>query len=217
MLSLFIIIVSVFDFKFSFKKNNEKITLSITKYVIISSSFLFILIQPISIILKILCQKYNYKKVLIFYLFFTSLILIYYSYNEHLYQNNDELEHLLNYFLYSIYSWICICLIFGEIFKIKDMIIPFFIGFVLFIIAFKYRRAATLQMKSDIYFHSDLELFNQLRLLINAVLGQNIRENNLNLLSYFLTYIKNNISKYDSDKLNEMSNDEIKFLFFSIY
>ena len=214
MLSLFIIIVSVFDFKFSFKKNNEKITLSITKYVIISSSFLFILIQPISIILKILCQKYNYKKVLIFYLFFTSLILIYYSYNEHLYQNNDELEHLLNYFLYSIYSWICICLIFGEIFKIKDMIIPFFIGFVLFIIAFKYRRAATLQMKSDIYFHSDLELFNQLRLLINAVLGQNIRENNLNLLSYFFTYIKNNISKYDSDKLNEMSNDEIKFLFF---
>jgi hypothetical protein len=103
---------------------------------------------------------------------------------------------------------------FGEVFKIKETFIPFLIGLILLIFAFKYRSVATLQMKSDIYFHSDLELFNQLRLLINAVIGQDIRENNLNILSYFFTYIKNNISKYDFDQLNDLSNDEIRFLFF---
>ena len=213
-LALFIIIVSILNFKFSFKKKDEKLTISITKYVIINSSYIFILIQPLSIILKILCEKYNYKNVLIYYLFFTSLILIYYSYNENKYQNNDELEHLINYFLCNIYSWICICLLFGHIFNNKNMIIPLFIGIVLLMIAFKFRPIAILKMRNDIYFQSDLELFNQLRILINVVIGQDIRENNLNLLSYFFTYIKNSINKYDFDKLNDRSHDEIKFLFF---
>ena len=121
------------NFKFSFKKKNEKLTISISKYVIINSSFLFILIQPISIILKVLCEKYNYKKVLIFYLFITSIILFNYSYNEHFYQNNDELENLIDYFLCFIYSWICFCLMFGEVFKIKETFIPFLIGLILLI------------------------------------------------------------------------------------
>ena len=212
--SIIIIILSIIHYKFAFKKN-EKLTVSIAKYTIRNSSFIFILIQPIALIIRITAEKHNnYKKYLIYYLFISSLILLFYSYYEHKYQNNDDLEELINYFLCCIYCWICFCLIFGKIINISGMIYPFLIGIFFLFVIFKYWPVPTLQMRSDIYFHSDLELFNQLRLLINAVINQDIRENNLNLLSYFFTYIKNNYNKDEFDKLYDMSSEEIRFLFF---
>ena len=182
-----------------------------------NSSLIFIIIQPFAIIIKTICEKHNYNKVLIYYLFFTSTILLYYSYYEHQYQNNNDLEDLINYFLCCIYCWISMCLLFGDVFKISGMIYPLLIGFVFIFVFFKYLPVSTLKMTTDIYFHSDLELFNQLRLLINAVIEQTIRENNLNLLSYFFTYIKNNFEKNEVERLYGMSSEEIRFFFFSIY
>ena len=179
-----------------------------------NSSLIFIIIQPFAIIIKTICEKHNYNKVLIYYLFFTSTILLYYSYYEHQYQNNNDLEDLINYFLCCIYCWISMCLLFGDVFKISGMIYPLLIGFVFIFVFFKYLPVSTLKMSSDIYFHSDLELFNQLRLLINAVIEQTIRENNLNLLSYFFTYIKNNFEKNEVERLYGMSSEEIRFFFF---
>ena len=112
--SIIIIILSIIHYKFAFKKN-EKLTVSIAKYTIRNSSFIFILIQPIALIIRITAEKHNnYKKYLIYYLFISSLILLFYSYYEHKYQNNDDLEELINYFLCCIYCWICFCLIFGK-------------------------------------------------------------------------------------------------------
>ena len=210
----YILITSIIFYKFSFKKD-EKLTVSIAKYTIMNSLFLFILIQPISIIISVITINHkNSQNLLIYYLFVTSLILIYYSYYEHKYQNNDDIKELINYFLCCLYCWICLCLIFGKIFNISGMIYPFLIGIFFLFIIFKYWPVSTLEMKSDIFFHSDLELINQLRLLINAVIGQQVRENNLNLLSYFFTFMKNNYDKKELEKLNEMSSEEIRFLFF---
>ena len=212
--ALYLFITSIIFYKFSFSKD-EKLTVSIAKYTIMNSLFIFILIQPIAIIISVITLNHNNSKnLLIYYLFITSLILIYYSYYEHKYQNNDDIKELINYFLCCLYCWICLCLIFGKIFNISGMIYPFLIGIIFLFIIFKYWPVSTLEMRSDIFFHSDLEVINQLRLLINAVIGQKVRENNLNLLSYFFTFMKNNYDKKELEKLNEMSSEEIRFLFF---
>ena len=213
-LALYILISSIIYYKFSFKKD-EKLTVSIAKYTIMNSLFIFILIQPISIIINVISENHNnYKNLLIYYLFITSLLLIYYSYYEHKYQNNDDTQELINYFLSCLYCWICLCLIFGKIFNISGMLYPFLIGIIFLFIIFKYWPVSTLEMRSDIFFHSDLELINQLRILIKSVIEHKVRENNLDLLSYFFTFMKNSYDKKEFDKLNEMSSEEIRFLFF---
>ena len=210
--SLLIIILSLLFTKFSFKKN-EKVSISIAKYSIMNSSFIFLLIQPFAIIMKIFSEKHDFKNIIIYYLFISSSVLIYYSYYEHKYQNNEDIEETINYYLCFVYCWICTCLLFGHITKINGMFYPLLMGIIIIFLIFKYIPRSKLKMDRNIYFHSDLKLFNHLRLLINAIVGQNKRENNLNLLNYFFTYLKTNDTNYFED-FNDTSAEEIKYLFF---
>ena len=60
-LALYILISSIIYYKFSFKKD-EKLTVSIAKYTIMNSLFIFILIQPIFIYFYFNTTNINYNK-----------------------------------------------------------------------------------------------------------------------------------------------------------
>ena len=155
---------------FSFSKK-DKMEQFISKSFIVNASIQFLYVRAITIILlEFLCIK-DILMVVVFYMFLSSLYVVYCFQLENKYQRDNNVMSNVMYYLNLIYFWDSMCLFIGKLLsktEFEGMLDIFFIGVglvVIFTMTFPKKRMTS----PNIVIENEIDVYNQIRLMIDAI------------------------------------------------
>ena len=220
LLCFFFSVILVHNFlTFSFDKE-ELFNSSISKYVIINANKFLFYTKIIIISMNSISKMTNIEKATIITMLILAFLNLYNFYLQYHYQSQNNFIQKIFYFFSYINLLSCFLLFIGIIIKNKNfnglIYIFFSVLVVLFIFFYNYPVQEIKINRTFFSFNSDLEIYNQIRLIIDSIHNKNInRRDKINLISYIVEKI--NIKEKDILYFNFFENitdKEFDFYFF---
>ena len=197
----------------------EKFSDSITKNLVMNSKLQFIYLKSLSILLLELCIKNNLHSLTLIINFFSSIYLLFCSYKQKYYDIVHLKVYSFHFIISLIFFWSSFCALIGKLTKsysFNSMFECFILGSLLIILFYFSQEKKHLSFKPKISFlyENELILFNQIRLIIEAIEDINLnRENLFYLFSYIeekLDNIEENDYLFESIEKEFHSEEELK-------
>ena len=140
--------------------------------------------------------------IVVVYMFLSSIYIVYCYQLQTKYQKEENLLSQIFYYLNLIYFWDGFCLFVGKLVsntKFKGMLNIFFIGIALVVIlAFTFPKKR--MTSSNIVIENDIDVYNQIRLMINEIEDRSInREYLFDIFAYLSEKLQN--QNLESDEL----------------
>ena len=206
---------------FSFSKN-EKTSSALIKYCLVNSTKFFLYIKAGFAILFAIDVKYKIKDIIVFFLTFSSIFSVYFSYIEYSYQFEAFYKEKLFYYFSYINCFSAIILLITYLGRNKIIVgfIYVFFIFVLFLILFIFINPhKVIKLEKPDYYLQEYDIYYQLINLIRLS-NQNLenRENIYNIISFYSTIINTNINYeiiynlFKKDEKNEMRFFLLKYI-----
>ena len=212
----FLILLNLFYFYnvYSFERNEAFID-NIIKHIKLNYRYSYINFLTINVILLQLSFVKNIENLVIIFNLIFSIIIIFYIYEEYIFNLNKTIKFLINLIAITIY-FICSFLLFiGYLLKQKLFNGLFYLFLILLLLIIFYFLNLKNNLLIDNFVHSnyfnEMQFFQQINLLIHTIEKQELKRNNLfNIFSYFSS---NNFSfKFDSNLISDnpsISNEDI--------
>ena len=197
----------------------EKFSDSITKNLVMNSKLQFIYLKSLSILLLELCIKNNLHSLTLIINFFSSIYLLFCSYKQKYYDIVHLKVYSFHFIISLIFFWSSFCALIGKLTKsysFNSLFECFILGSLLIILFYFSQEKKHLSFKPKITFlyENELILFNQIRLIIEAIEEINLnRENLFYLFSYIeekLDNIEENDYLFESIEKEFHSEEELK-------
>ena len=184
----------------SFQKN-DSFSSSVSKYLIINGSIVFLFSRTITVIfLKIWCVS-DIENICYIFFLISSFFCFYSFFLERKYKKKNDFLILAKFMLNLIYCWGCFLLFLGSLIKslnFTGLLSMFLISSFLFILASFYFKNDKFQLTLNIG-AKDIELYNNIRLFIHAIESRKInRQSIMDILGY--SYNKTNTSQFQKIK-----------------
>ena len=216
----FFSIILVHNFlTFSFDKE-ELFNSSISKYIIINANKFLFYTKIIIISMNSISKITNIDKATIIVMLILAFLNLYNFYSQYHFQSQNNFIQKIFYYFSYINLLSCFLLFIGIIVKNKSyngLIYIFFSVLVVLLLYFYNYPIQEIDInKSFFSFNSDLEIYNQIRLLLDSIENKNIsRREKINLIAYIVEKI--NIKEKDILYFNFFENitdKEFDFYFF---